>query len=639
MYLIGSIESIFYTITIIIILLILGEFVNLIFKIILKNNEDCGFFTNFPQALYLGSSFIVILYYTLFYLSIKLSSLLIKTIFVISFLILTFIIILKYKEVYLFFRKIRTYINFDNLILFIFLIINFILRFFPYKDKYVYSGYDIKLYSIVATRINEEGLITLSWGLYDNNWSIAADSHLIFSGASMIAVFLSNILDIKIPQIYSLQTLTFNSLIPIAIYFLIKGVFKKKGLAFLTMFIFSILSPYPYFFIQWGGIGETIGWYFLANMILLSFNFIENGRKMNLFSIFIGLLALPLVHPLVYVYYFIFLILLLTVNFKSNRKKYALYLLILLLLSFILLLPYLLKGYIELKKIENEIKPGTLGWSGFEETIVNLNDISKTIIYSLLFIFIPIFTYIIANEFKNKILIFTVWIFILVFLNINNPFSLIHVQFPFWYFFIPVRVIIFLCFPISIILSFLSYKIFIVSTSHIKIKIILIIIGLVLACELIYYNLYATIETVEWGNSLTINDLYSFEWIKKNINKEEIIMGTIADSTFWIPSYINRRVFCIPQIVNNFTIISEHKIIESKLINGSIEVKELILFLKKYNISYIFFGERVEYDLPRYKLNILLDMKIDGQKIFQILYKKGNVLILKINEKIYQLKL
>jgi len=121
------------------------------------------------------------------------------------------------------------------------------------------------------------------------------------------------------------------------------------------------------------------------------------------------------------------------------------------------------------------------------------------------------------------------------------------------------------------------------------------------------YNAYviATREAV-----ITQNDLKAFEWIRKHTSPNAVFFVNPADAGPYIYIYTNRvvlpptalRLWALPTSKSKI----DFKIIKQALITGNINNSVYFLLLK-YNITYIYVGEKTQYGQPKFNTSSLLE--------------------------------
>jgi hypothetical protein len=105
------------------------------------------------------------------------------------------------------------------------------------------------------------------------------------------------------------------------------------------------------------------------------------------------------------------------------------------------------------------------------------------------------------------------------------------------------------------------------------------------------------------ANAVTAIDIEAFNWINHNTPENATFFVIIQDAGQWITLFTQRRVFPFRKIINDPISRNEADQLTYLMFRepSSLETLEL---LKKYQIDYIFFGNKTSYDSE--KLNVTL---------------------------------
>jgi len=511
-------------------------------------------------------------------------------------------------------------LNPETLVVLIILFIAIASRFYPLMGYYVYNGDDVRVYSLIAKRITEEGAITWSYGPYvQENWNPAADAHLVFSGSECIGAFYYFMFPvISVPQIMSLATLTYNAFTALSMYFFSKKLLgdRYRYLALLSMFILALINPYPYFFLHWGGIDETVGWFMLPITLLLLIQYNREISQPLLVVITMFMSGLIFIHPLTVAYVGCFLLPLLVLKiFKEKRKalKFVSRIGIAIAIALIITSPILIPGLIGLAKLSEIAPAGIWGWEGFEfAPIIKRNDpIGSIIQMFLLSTYYPYtavvvvlgligLTILIQRDRVEGVYIIG-WLLALFLINENSPFGLYSIGFPLWHYLFPERFAFMMCIPLSICGAYLLYRGLKDKTD----KIGPVILVMIVLLPIFLYNVYVTANSTYWANAMTPRDIKAFSWIKNNIPINTTILINNADAGSWIPTFTGRRVFGFREVISNPTVRRDFEELNT-LMYSDPNSQQAMNLMKKYNVEYVYFGEKVAYSRVKGDIGLFL---------------------------------
>ena len=513
------------------------------------------------------------------------------------------------------------------LAVFLLIVISLTFRLAPYYGKSVYAGYDIKLYSYIASLIQDQNRFIPSIPEKMSSLSTFYDSHFLFPGSEIVVAYLSKILDIEIPLAYSLILLLLNSLYGVGVISLLNALLSDSGCEnILVGFLASLSLPYPYYFIHWGGVGETFVWFlypiFLSNIALIN-DADQVGNYTRLLTSIVMLVAAFIMHPISACLLTILASFLIFLSALRKGGEFFKRGLMLLIFSIGILSPHLIYSINTLYKLHEEQLPGIFGWEGFEFNYASL----------LLFILFGSLN-LIDDDLRSKSIPYVVWLALLHVIMFYNSTRIIVV--PLLFYFIPARLSIISLWALIVLIAGIIIKgVKKLGEKNKKIQKISVIMIAVIISGLGGWNLYATYETVEWGNSLTVNDLAAFEWIKSNTEINDVFLVNEADASPWLPVFTKRNVVCFPHVTNDLEVLKDCQSLQQllKAKNGDKKyiIQTLMMFVEKYDVKYVFISERNEYSKERYNLDLLFSLYENDFPVFTLVFKQDDSLVLRIN--------
>jgi len=155
---------------------------------------------------------------------------------------------------------------------------------------------------------------------------------------------------------------------------------------------------------------------------------------------------------------------------------------------------------------------------------------------------------------------------------------------------------------------------------------VLILAGITLPPINSYYQSYVTSRA---ESVVTPNDLDAFRWIEANTPRNATFIGDASDAGAYVYIYTGRIVLP-PNVMRLWSAIGEPLQdltgIVDMLHQGNVS-QQLFQLLKKYNISYIYVGERSQYGLTRFLPVVLIDspqLRVEfhqgGSYVLKIIY-------------------
>jgi hypothetical protein len=513
-------------------------------------------------------------------------------------------------------------------------------RLVPYGPFLVYSGDDIRMFTLITQLLQTNGGPPLtSWGSFAGpTWNVVVDNHLTFSGSEAIFASVSWWVGGNLPQTVSATVIAISTMIPFGAYVFFTRLFPSRdpSLPVFGALSVGLFSAYPLFFLQWGGIDETVGWFLFPVSLSFLLGYLAGGRR-SLGGLLLGGILFGgavISNPLSAFYVGTFLVALLVaiLLFRTQIVHGLTALAAYLGLAIALVSPLIYKVVAGWNSTITTLPPGSEGWGTWQtDVILRPGDWSGSIgrFFELNTAFSPIL-FVTVVGLSGLILFYRrdrfvtalgIWLVVLLLLNTNGPFGLYYVQYPLWNVPYPDRIADIMFLPLSggvaLVLSELWRR-----RSHgtnwaadhrevspspvrraalrrtavtgsLVVFVVVMTVGATAAAEIGFNNN----ATVAWGNPFTPQDAAGFQWIETNIPRNATILVTSADSGTWIPEFTSVRVFPYPELINNPTVVNVVATIPS-LFNTT-SYAPALGFIRDYNTSYVYFGERTEYSIVR----------------------------------------
>lgn len=513
-------------------------------------------------------------------------------------------------------------------------------RLVPYAPFLVYSGDDIRMFTLVTELLRTNGGPPLtSWGAFAGpNWNVVVDNHLTFSGSESIFAVMTWWVPGNIPQMVSATVIAIAVLIPLGAYVFLSRLFPDRdpSLPIFGALAFGVFSAYPLYFLQWGGIDDTVGWFlFPVSLGFLLVYVSGNLRKVE--SLVLGALVFAgavASNPLSAFYVGTFLVALFvaTLLFRTQVLRSLIGMAAFLALAVLLVSPLVYSVASSWHAAITALPPGTNGWGTWQTNVIlrpgdwpgsigrlfELNTSHSPVLFVTVGGLLGLLWFCWKNRFATTLLL---WLVALLLVNSNGPFGLYFIKYPLWDVPYPDRTADIMFLPFSGGLALLLSELWVRAAPALRrspgvpaeptvnlptrksprrgaapwlvAMVAVMTVGTVAATE-IGANNYVT---VAWGNPFTPQDAAGFEWIQSNVPHNATILVTSADSGTWIPEFTGVRVFPYPELINNPTVVNVTSTIPS-LFNTT-AYQPALGFLREYNTSYVYFGERTEYSIVR----------------------------------------
>ena len=514
-------------------------------------------------------------------------------------------------------------------------------RVVPYDSLLVYAGNDIRMYTLITQLVQAHGGFVDSWGSFSGpTWNVVIDNHLTFAGSEAVFSIVAWWVPISVPQLTSATTIALNILIPFGAYVFLRRLFPDRdaSLPVLGALIFGAVAAYPLYFLQWGGIDETAGWFLFPIALSFLLGYLkEPGRNSG--ALLLGgwvLGGAVIANPISAFYVVSFLIALLITGFlfRDEIVRGIRAVGIFLAIGLALVSPL---AYTIARRWQSSLAalpPGSEGWEGFQNAVILrpgdwVGSIGRffelnTGLAPVLFVTIGGLAGLALYAYRDRIAAtLLLWVLALLLLNTNGPFGLFFIQYPLWSVPYPDRVAEVMFLPLSIgtalVLSGLWVRgrtVFVRPEFHpsapevrapirprprpsraavtaLAVFVILAVLGGTAAGEINQSN----VGTVLWGSSLTSQDLAGFQWIEGHVPSNATILVTSADSGTWIPEFTGVRVFPYPELINNPSVVNVSNYVPGFF--NSTNYAPTMGFLREFNTSYVYFGERTQYDILR----------------------------------------
>jgi hypothetical protein len=509
-----------------------------------------------------------------------------------------------------------------------------IFRLAPYWNLYVFSGDDIRTYTLLAQSVVSQGKLPMNWNPYSfPSWNPYGwiDNHLFFTGTESIFAFLSFMVPVDLPQMTSSVAIIFNAAVPLMGYALVRALFPKasRSAALVTGVVLAAVSVFPLFFEQTGEIDEIIGWVVLLGVVT---NYLGSmtpegidWRRQVLGGVLLG--GLLEISPIVFVYGLCFFIAFWLEAVLSNQRRWRTTETIAsqLVIGLVIAIPVLLMG------IHNALQtgppPGTSGWGAFAASpILRYGDwggsifrlVTLTSFFYSVTVVIGGWSGIVVGVLRRRTYMhapaIALWAVFLFLLNENGPFGLYLVKYPEWNWVFPDRVVEFLLVLLSVGVGVLVAYLLahtgwrseanpnmeyrrhpdsrLLQTSATVLLCIVVVGSGITSCEAFSFNSSA----VTAASSVTSADLAAFSWIEGNVPKGSTVLVNEHDAGTWLPAMDGIRVFPYVYLMTNESIVDNYDTMVSQLSNrGAPDFTMYSALGQEFNLSYSFFGSKVGY--------------------------------------------
>ena len=510
-------------------------------------------------------------------------------------------------------------------------------RLAPYWGLYVFDGDDIRQYTLLTQLLVSQGHLPTSWGTYalpawyQPGWT---NNHLIFLGTESVFAFLSFVVPVDLPQLTSGAMILFNAAIPLMGFGVVRTLFPHRSSsgAYATAALLSAVTAYPLFFLQWGGIDEVTAWVVLLGLVI---NFVSamSSSKIDLIrlaagGVFAG--GLLAISPIVFAYAlgFYAAVVIEVAVVGPSRLRPAILVIGQLVLGVALTATLLWEGIHN--ATQNTLLPGTTGWGTFATApILRYGDWAGSV-YRLLtltsFLYsIPIvlmgYVGLGLGSIRRKVFHhapgLALWALLLFLLNENGPFGLYTIKYPGWNSIFPDRPAEFL----FVLMSFGGGILTIHLWEYIRhgsvscpltkrqgyrkggswrVAAVVALASILIVSSATAYHVYqGNAATVQFGQTVTAQDVAAFHWIAENVPKNSTILVNEYDSGSWIPEFDQIRVFPSIYLISNETVFNNYNTMVEQLTNTSAPQLSMYSTLgRESNLTYAYFGGKVEYGIP-----------------------------------------
>ncbi len=513
--------------------------------------------------------------------------------------------------------------------------LSLLIRLAPYAPLYVYSGDDVRMYTLLTQSIVTQGHLPRNWDPFAYPaWNVAVDNHVIFTGSESVFALLNFWMPVNTPQLVSAATILFNAAIPFTAYLFVRSLFRdrSRAVAVIASFVLASATYYPVFYEQWGGIDETVGWFVilavLANLTTsISLPQRDAQRDVRGAILVGGLMAIS---PIVSIYALGFMgaYIAETLLRRENLRGVVRHVATELGLALLLASPLVVSATVNAVSL-SAIPAGSTGWGSFitapifqygdaAGSVFRLITLSTYSLYATPAIVLGLAGIVLAlldrkaNRHVHTIAFLGLF---LLFLNENGPYGLFLIRYPMWNAVFPDRPEEFMFVLMSIGAGLLVDRIIhvwrMLSVAHRKsnpyrrraahtrwVGLRVAVAAALLLSGIAVTNVYdANAYGVGWGASVTSADLAGFTWIQQHVHPNATILVNRADSGSWIPEFAQIRVFPYFELINNVSVFSEYVNMIAELARGHFQT--YVSLAREYNIQYAYFGGKAQYGETR----------------------------------------
>jgi hypothetical protein len=506
-------------------------------------------------------------------------------------------------------------------------------RLVPYAGYQVYSGNDIRLFTLITQLVESHGHFVTSFGSFaGSNWNVVQDSHLTFSGSEAVFAVLNGWVPWTAPQLVSASVLVVGILLPASSFVFIRALFPNRSYSvpFFGAVSFGVIAAYPLFFQDWGGIDEQLTWFLfpIALAIFLAYLRLGGIDRLILAGLTLGGTIVVNPFPVVYIGLFFVALALATVLTRESLRRLTIPVVGFLGLGLVISSPLIVQEISIWQTYSHSVPAGYAGWNAFQTAVIlRPGDLSGSVnrFLTLTLGFAPVMLLVVLGWFglvahvsKEKHAITMIaWALGLIILNTNGPFGLYFVQYPGWSLLYPDRLAELVFLPLSVGMGLVLAVVFdrirverpqIVAVSRpsfrsvrkspVPVVVAVTFVSLVAIAGFASYQIAASHHsTVAWGDNFTNEDAAAFQWMTDHLPKGATVMIDAADSGTWIPEFTGIRVFPYAALINNVSVYDQAMTIPS-LFNTTAYGPALNL-IHEFNISYVYFGERTGYGLTQ----------------------------------------
>lgn len=508
-------------------------------------------------------------------------------------------------------------------------------RLIPYSSYQVYSGNDIRMFTLITQLVEGQGHFVSSWGSFAGpSWNVVTDSHLTFSGSEAVFSLLNAWVPWNTPQLVSAAVIVVGILIPCSAFVFLRSLFPHRSYSvpFFGALTFGVAAAYPLFFQDWGGIDEQVAWFLFPVALALLLNYLRsptgNSLQLTLGGILLGGTIIVNPFPIVYVglFFLAFLLAALLSRTASLRELESIG--AFLAIALVIASPVIYKALAGWHAFSSSVPAGYAGWNAFRTAVILkpgdwFGSLWRFLTLTLDYVWVAFVVVIgcaglVAHLSRERQAItLTLWLMGLMLLNTNGPFGLYFVQYPGWSLLYPDRLVELMFLPLSAGVGLAFAVLFDRLRQDFKplprlrrrgaraaqglkpsVLLAVLFVALLAVCGVSSYHIAdANYSTVGWGNSFTGQDAATFEWMEQHLPSNSTVLVNPADSGSWVPEFTGIRVFPYFELINNVSVYDEAIRIPSYF--NTTQYADTLTFLHDFNISYVYFGQRTAYSVPQ----------------------------------------
>lgn len=508
-------------------------------------------------------------------------------------------------------------------------------RLVPYAPYQVYSGNDIRMFTLITQLVEAHGHFVSSWGgLAGPTWNVVSDSHLRFSGSEAIFAVLNAWVPWNTPQLVSAAIIGIGILIPTSAFVFLRSLFPHRSFAvpFFGALTYGVAAAYPLFFQDWGGIDEQVTWFLFPVALALLLNYLRspsgNAAQLLLAGLLLGGTIVVNPFPIFYVGVFVLAFLLVAVLTKSAPIRGVLSIGGFLGIALVVASPVIYSELVAWHAFDSSVPAGYAGWNAFQTAVIlkpgdwvgsawRFMTLTLGYVWVVFVVGLGCAGLVAHLRSEKHAITLALWLVGLMMLNTNGPFGLYFIQYPGWSLLYPDRLAELMFLPLSagVGLAFASLLDRIrfdearrwlpkwggsrpPNSRRVSNLLGVVFVALLASGGLASYHIAnSNISTVGWGSSFTSDDATAFEWMATHITANATVLVNPADSGTWIPEFSGIRVFPYFELINNVSVYQAAIRIPSYF--NTTQYSETLAFLHQFNISYVYFGERTAYSVPQ----------------------------------------
>lgn len=506
-------------------------------------------------------------------------------------------------------------------------------RLVAYAPHLVYTGNDIRLFTLITQLVESHGHFVSSWGNFAGpTWNVAQDAHLTFSGSEAAFAVLNAWVPWNAPQLVSAAIIVIGMLLPASAFVFIRALFPERSYSvpLFGALAYGVIAAYPLFFQDWGGIDEQVTWFLFPVALTVLLAYLRSPDRPVSQLIIAGVLfgGTVIVNPFPLFYIGLFLIAFGIATLLRREMLHRLLIPVGAFLGIGLLIasPLLYHELAGWQSFTSSVPAGYAGWNAFQTAVI----LKPGDLWGSIYRFLTLNTgfpwaiFLVATGWFGLVLhlrrekhaiTLVGWLVGLLLLNSNGPFGLYLFRYPGWTMLYPDRLAELMTLPLSVGTGLLLASLFdrvradsarplvlqrrerrVASSGRAPLVMAVAFVSLLAIGGFASYQIAVdNVSTVQWGSTFTNQDAASFQWMESHIPASATVMVDAADSGTWIPEFSGIRVFPYLELINNVSVYDQAITIPS-LFNTTHYGPALGL-LHQYNISYVFFGERTGYGL------------------------------------------